>query len=170
MSGKWIDQYNAVAADTVYSDGALVARDAEVTLPEITFQTANIQAMGPMSSVVRGLINDMTASITKVGIDLAMVKMLSPGTHNIEVRGVQNVISADGTASVKGLKAFIRGEVNTIPGFALSVGSASENEISVTVSRYQLFVAGTEVILIDRLACICRINGVDYYAQISENL
>ena len=38
-----------VVADTIYSDGKLVARDVSVTLPEITPMTADLQAMGTFS-------------------------------------------------------------------------------------------------------------------------
>ena len=49
-------------------------------------------------------------------------------------------------------------------------GNASENEIALAVSRYQLFVAGNEYWLIDQLNQILRVGGKDYYKQIRSLL
>lgn len=49
-------------------------------------------------------------------------------------------------------------------------GNASENEIALAVSRYQLFVAGNEYWLIDQLNTIMRVGGVDYAKDIRSVL
>ena len=49
-------------------------------------------------------------------------------------------------------------------------GSNIESEISIGCTRYQLFCAGKEILCIDRLSQICRINGVDYYSKIASLL
>ena len=48
--------------------------------------------------------------------------------------------------------------------------NASENEIALAVSRYQLFVAGNEYWLIDQLNTIMRVGGVDYAKDIRSVL
>ena len=167
---KWVDQNTAVLASSVYCDNKLVARDASVTLPEVTFLTAEANAMGTMTTALPGLIEDMTMSIAKRGADKDFIEMMKPGTHDYETRFVQNRMSADGTSRAVGGKAFVTGTVNTIPGIGLEVGSASENEASITVTRYQLYLDGEEMLCIDRLAGICRILGKDYYSEIASLL
>ena len=167
---RWLDQKNAIVADSVYADNQLVARDVAVTLPEVTFMTAEAQAMGTMNVPIVGMIEDMTASITKTGIDKAMLGLLSPGKHNFEVRFVQNSMSADGTSKPEGCKAFLSGTIGTITGLSIEPGSASENEITITVTRYQLYTNGEEALCVDRLNGICRINCVDYYGDIASHL
>ena len=49
-------------------------------------------------------------------------------------------------------------------------GNPSENEITLAVSRYQLFVAGTEYWLIDQLNTILRVGGKDYAQTIRSVL
>ena len=49
-----------------------------------------------------------------------------------------------------------------IPGITVTVGEASSNELTFTVMRYQLFVDGEELFLVDRLAGIVRVAGTDY--------
>ena len=57
-----------------------------------------------------------------------------------------------------------------IPGLSVDPGNASENEIALAVSRYQLFVAGNEYWLIDQLNTIMRVGGVDYAKDIRSVL
>ena len=79
-------------------------------------------------------------------------------------------MSADGTSKPEGCKAFLSGTIGTIPGISVEPGSASENEISITVTRFQLYINGEEALCIDRLNGICRINGVDYYSDVAALL
>lgn len=168
--GTWVDQKNAVVADTVYCDNMLAAKNVSVSLPEITFSTAEINAMGTIELPLVGLIDAMEASITKVGTDLGLIKMLTPEKHSIEVRFVQNSISADGKSMPEGCKTFLTGIPKSIPGVSIEVGNASENEVSLAVTRYQLYVNGEELLCIDKLNSICRINGKDYFADIAQYL
>ena len=43
--GTWVDQKNAVVADTVYCDNVLAAKNVSISLPEVAFSTAEISAM-----------------------------------------------------------------------------------------------------------------------------
>ena len=164
------DIKNAVVADTCYCDNKLAAKDVAVTLPSVTFLTTEVNAMGTMSVVLAGLIEDMEAAITKIGIDTGLGKMLTPTKHNFEFRFVQNVLKANGNAEPEGCKAFITGVPKGIPGASIEIGSNIENEIAIGVSRYQLYCGGKEILCIDRLSQICRINGKDYYKNISSLL
>lgn len=159
-----------VVADTAYSDGQLVARDVAISLPEVTPMTADLQVMGTLSLPVWQLIENMEASITKIGVDLGLRALIKPDMKPLEFRWVQTVTDANGVTKNVGCKAFIRGIPNKIPAIGLEVGSASENEVTVTVTRYNLFVNGTEAFLIDRLAGICRIAGKDYAGDLNNLL
>ena len=59
---------------------------------------------------------------------------------------------------------------NKIPGVGLEVGATIEGEITFATTRYNLFVDGKEICLIDKLAGICRINGKDYAGEIGSML
>ena len=52
----------------------------------------------------------------------------------------------------------------------MEVGSAQENELTLGVTRYQLFVDGEEMFLIDQLNDIFRANGTDYGSAVVELL
>ena len=77
---------------------------------------------------------------------------------------------SDGSTKTEGCKAFLRCVSKGIPGLNVDPGNASENEIALAVSRYQLFVAGNEYWLIDQLNTIMRVGGVDYAKDIRSVL
>lgn len=151
-----------VIADTVYSDGKLVARDVAVTLPEIAPQTADIQAMGTFSLPIWQLLEHMETAITKIGADEGFRSMIKPDMKPFECRWVQTVTDANGYTRNVGCKAFIKGIPSKIPGIELGVGESSENEVTIATSRYALYVDGKEMFLVDRFAGIVRIDGKDY--------
>ena len=166
----WMDIKGAVVADTVYVDGALTAKDISFTLPGLSFLSADVQALGNMSVPLIGLLENMQASITKVGLDMGFSKMNRLVKHTIEFRWVQSVVKSDGSVAQEGCKAFIRTMPASTPDLGVEIGSASEMESTYNVSRMQIYCNGAEVLCVDRLAPTLKINGVDYYKQISSLL
>lgn len=158
----FIDIYGAIVANTGYVNNVLVAKDIEATLPEVAFVLAEIEAMGTMSIPIKQRIDNMELVITKIGVDKGFTSMVKPETMNVELRFVQNVTDANGNSKEVGCKAFFKCIPTKIPGIAMTVGEGSSNEMAFTVIRYQLFVGGEEMFLIDRLAGIVKIGGVDY--------
>ena len=165
-----MDKKNAVLADTCYCDNILAAQDVAVALPAVTFLTTEINAMGTMDVVLAGLIEAMEATITKIGIDTGLGRMLTPKKHNFEFRWAQNVLKSDGTTKPEGCKAFITGVPKGVPATSLEIGSNIESEIAIGCTRYQLFCGGKEILCIDRISQICKINGIDYYQSIKTLL
>lgn len=167
---SWLDLKGAIVADTVYSNKKLVAKDVSFTLPGISMQTSDVQAMGTMSMPLVGLLDDMELAITKIGIDLGLGKLSKLEKQNIEFRWVQSVVKSDGSSTVEGCKAFVRCVPKALPGVGVELGSASENELTYGVSRLQIYCGGTEYLLVDRLSQILRVDGKDYMGKISKLL
>ena len=159
---KFVNICGPIVGTTVYSNGKLVARDTAITLPEITPVTADLSAMGTLSLPIWQLLENMEAAITKIGIDMGLRELITPAMKPLEFRWVQTVTDANGNTKNVGCKAFIKGVPNKIPGIALTVGEASENEFTIATTRYNLFVDGKEMFLVDRLAGIVRIAGKNY--------
>lgn len=169
--GKFVTKRGSIEANASYCDKVLVANDCTITLPEVTFVTADIAAMGTASLPLMGLLEDMETSITKVGIDRNMTVLTAPGAHDLEHRWVQDVIQPDGSVKPEGCKAFLRVMSKTLaPGASLELGSASENDLSFAVTRYKLVVNGEELLLVDRFAHILRVNGKDYLSEYDNYL
>ena len=167
---KFVPIQGPIAADTAYVDNKLVARDVAATLPEVTPVMVDVQAMGTMSLPMWQIIENMELAITKIGVDLGLCSMIEPKMKPIELRWAQNVTDENGITKNVGCKAFFRGIPTKIPGVGVTVGEQSENEVTFTVTRYNLFVDGKEMYLIDRLAGIVKINGKDYAGELSNML
>ena len=166
----WLDIKGPVVADTVYSDNKLVAKDTSFTLPGLEFMSADVQAMGNMTVPLIGLLENMEMSITKIGIDNGLGRMNRLEKQNFEFRWVQNVVKSDGSTAVEGCKAFVRTMPGSVPEIGVEVGSASEHENTYNVTRMQIYANGVEIICVDRLSQILRINGEDYMSKITNLL
>ena len=168
---KWVNKRGPIEADTMYVNKKLVATDTNINLPEVTFLTADINAMGTMSIPLLNAIDDMETTISKSGIDKHMTTLTAPGKKQIEVRWVQDRIKSDATVEAEGCKAFMTVSPVTLhPGASLEIGSASENDLTFKVFRYRLVVNGEEILLVDRLAHKLKVNGKDYSKKYDKML
>lgn len=169
--GKVIDIRGPVNGTTVYINGELKARNTGITLPEVTHVVATVQAAGGEIEVpLYGLIETMETTIKKIGADYGLAGMLAMSQNIYEFRWAQQVTKANGSTAVEGCKAFIRGVPKVaVPAIEATVGESIEMDIPLATTRYQLFVDGKELCLIDKIAGIIRIGGVDY-AESVDNL
>lgn len=159
---KFVNISGPVVGTTAYSEGKLVARDTAITLPEVTPVTADLAAMGTFSMPIWQLIENMETGITKIGTDLGLREIIKPDMKPLEFRWAQTVTDANGVTKDVACKAFIKGIPNKIPGIGVTVGEPSENECTIATTRYNLFVDGVEMFLVDRMAGIVRIAGKNY--------
>ena len=165
----WYDKASAIAADTVYCDGELVARDVTVSLPELSAITAELNAGGTLEVPISNQFEPMEASLTKMGVTYDIAKVIEPKRHTLEIRAVEDVLTAD-EKRVSQIKAFLGAIPKGVPALSLEFGSIPENEITFAVLRYQLYVDNREVLLIDKPNGIYRVNGVDYSSSIESYL
>lgn len=170
MKGLYTPITGAVTGTTAYFRGKLVARDANITLPEVAPMTATLKMMGEVEIPIWQLIQNMQASISKIGIDTLSQTMIGPDLTPIEFRWVQMVQRLDGTAAEVGCKAFMNGFPASIPGYGVEVGSPSENDHPFNLMRYRLVIDGQETVLIDRTAGKVVINGKDYTRNMNSML
>lgn len=158
----FLPKKGAVVADTTYINNVLAAKDVSFTLPAITFLLTEIEAMGTASIPDPGRFEDMESTITKVGVDLGYSSMIEPGPKTIEHRWIQTSIDENGNTTEELCKAFLRGSPKAIPEMSVELGSPLEVPVSFAISRYQLFVGGREVYLLDRMKGQFRVNGKDF--------
>lgn len=171
MASKWLDKASAIVADSVYSDGKLVARDVAVTLPEVNHVMAEINAGGPTEIPITSWIEAMELSITLKGIDsVAIAQLARQERQSLEIRFVEDMMKVDGTKRVAGCKAFLTVIPKGIPGIELELGEVPENEMLFSVIRYQLFVDNKEIHCIDKFNDKFKVNGKDYSESIESLL
>ena len=159
-----------VIANRHYVENVLSAENVGISLPEVVPMTADLSAMGTLTMPIWQLLENMEAVITRIGLDKGLRKALTPEMKNHEIRWAQPLTDINGNIKNVGCKAFLKAIPVNLPGLEQEVGSPIENETRLTVVRYNLFVDGEEMWLIDRLAGICRINGKDYMSNINSML
>ena len=157
----FMDIVGPVISDTFYVENQLAAKDVTITLPEVTPLTADLQAAGTLTMPVWQLLDNMTMTITKIGVDMGLRRMITPQPTSMESRWVQTVTDANGATKNVGCKAFVRGVPTSIPGISLTPGEAGENECSITVWNYRLVVDGIDYINVGRFSNKLVIAGVD---------
>lgn len=163
------DKMGAVLATKVLCNNITVAEDVNITLPDITFITAEVNGLGKIN-VPTCLTEAMQATVSSVGMDSGFFKMLGPQSKTFEYRFVKNCLETSGDTSIKGYKAFIRGIASNVPGGTVEPGSSWSGDVTFEITRYQLYCDGVEEILIDKLKGICKINGVDYAKEMQSLL
>lgn len=158
-----------ILASKVLCNKEEVAENVTISLPEVAFQTVEFQAMGALELPIP-LTDALEAGITSIGFDKGLYGMLGLEHNTYEFRWVQNVTKKSGEQVKIGCKAFIKGIAKGIPGGDLGVGESFEGAITMAVTRYQLYIDGEEVVLIDKLKNKLKINGKDYAEEINNLL
>lgn len=164
-----LEKMGAVLATKVLCDNVTVAEDVNLSLPDITFITAEVNGLGKIN-IPTCLTEAMQSTVTSVGMDKGFFGMLGLNSKTFEYRFAANNLETSGDTGVKGYKAFLRGIPSNVPGGAVEPGSSWSGDVTFEVTRYQLFADGVERILIDKLKGICKINGKDYAKEIQSLL
>lgn len=169
--GKALSIRGPINADTAYCDGKLVARNVTLTLPEVTHVLGTVNtALGEAEIPLFGLVDAMEATIQKIGVDSGLAKICALKSKTIEFRWAQQVTKTNGKITTEGCKAFLRFIPKSIPAIEVNPGDNVELEIPGSVTRYQLYCNGKELLLVDKLAGICKINGKDYAKSLDSLL
>ena len=146
---------------TVYADEEIVARDENVTLPEVNIATYTQKLPGGEQDMPSSKIEDMETTISKNGLNNNAIKYIN--AENIEVRWAQNEIASDGTVSRIGYKAFMLTRPITLaPGASIEAGSGIENDITKKVLSYQLYRDGEEIVNINKITGTMKIGDKNY--------
>lgn len=163
----------SVVAQRVFFDAGEVDDVVEVQLPTIEFATTEVKGAGTSGTLnlpTTGQINPMTVTITQRSISKNAINLAMPGQHTLELRFIKDAKTSDGQMIPQGTKIFLT--VYTVkfdPG-KLAVGNTMDGSIEYSASRYRIVIEGEEVLLVDILNRIFKVNGTDYNAVINQKL
>lgn len=158
-----------VVGATCYVKGDLVAKDVSIALPAITFVTYDFSANGTVT-LPTALTEALELTITKIGEDKGLLKLIQTGLTELEVRWAMEQVENTGEKKIIGCKAFLNGYCKEIPSASITVGEAYENAIPYSITRYRKVVDGKEQILIDKLKSKLTINGKNMMDAITKLL
>lgn len=174
-------QYNVVRAALINyevfdeTDGSeRILGTASVTLPDLEFLSSDLKGAGIAGEVsfpILGHTNNISCTLSWRTLHDNLTKLSAPTSHIITLRGaIENYDAASGLMVVAPVKITFRGVPSkaTLGKFEPGESTDSENEFSINYLKIE--VDGAELIEVDKLNYIYRVNGEDYLSDTREAL
>lgn len=175
MEGSiWLDQSLVINANTVYSNTVggeqqLVARDVDVELPQIKYETLETTAMGKFELAQIHKFEPIEMTIHHIGIDKGLAAMLMAEMLELEIRWVEQVMIEDYSMETVGCKAFVNAHPQVAtPEMKIKISNRLDMDIKYHVNGYKLVRDGVVLWDINRLSQKFIVNNVDYYAHLES--
>lgn len=163
----------SVIAHKVFEDGVEVDDNVSVQLPSIEFGTTEIKGAGVLGSFdmpSTGQLNAMTYSMSQRSINKNSINLSRPGQHNNELRFVKDARTSDGQQIPEGTKIFFTGLFKKFDPGKVEEKATMDGSIEYEVIRYRIVINGVEVLLIDKINYIYKVNGIDYMESVRAAL
>lgn len=167
-------QINRLTNANIYLDGnSLLGRAEEVNLPVIKHKMADHKALGLVG------VAEFWAGIDKLEAKIkwnsfyldAMKKAANPfAASNIQVRSSLEVYGASGRLEEQPVVCYMTAMYKDFPMGNFKQHDNVELESNLSVTYCKLVINGTEVMEIDVLANIYKVDGVDMLANYRANL
>lgn len=162
----------AVVAQKLLANNVECADYVSCTLPTIEHGASEIKGAGIIGSYNMTSaynLGEMTASFTGRNFTKQISHFVVNGVIEIELRFGESVYSTDGIYD-EGTKIFIRGQLAKFETGKIENNTPREQSFDINVIRYREVVAGVETLLIDKLASVYKVNGVDILSGITALL
>ncbi len=161
----------SIIAQKLLSDGIEIDDNVSCQLPSIEKATAEITGAGIMGTIdmpMTGQFNSMVFTVNMRSINKNSTTLMKPGIQRLEVRFLRDVMLPDG--SMIPTKIFITGVNKKYDPGKIENASTMDGSMEFEVLRYRQVIDGVETLLIDKLAYILKINGIDYMSNIRAAL
>lgn len=162
-----ITDYNA------YLDGTkMIGVAASVTLPEIKMKTSTTSGAGingEIDSPTIGQFEGMEQEIQFNTLYSSAMDMLSPlSTVHLTLRAAQQVYDKSGGYNFKGLRVVERGRVKSFNPGKIEKGESMEATVTLELTYIMIEVDGKQLLEIDKLNGVYKVNGVDMLAAVNS--
>lgn len=165
--------HNKVIDHRLFDGSTQVEDVTSVDTPEIEFVNDEVDIPGATAKiniVMSYQVGALTVTINHNngnGCD----GLATPDLHKIELRMARQVINtASGTSTPKSTKVRFTGTPMKVSRGSVERGNPRGASVQYSVQRYEEEENGKEIICIDALAGILRINGKDYASDINKIL
>lgn len=165
--------FGSVVASKLRDGDKLIGEHVAVELPEISMSTQDFKGagiMGTMNLPTTGQIDSMECKVSRRGLSANAVELERPGTHKLSLTFSQDYLTSAGETVPKGSKINVLGTYKSSGGGSVEDGEPYESDVTYEVLRYEIYIDGKEILLIDKRARIHRVNGVDYMELIRSQL
>lgn len=163
---------NKTIAYNVYAGKYQVPDTTEVELPSVEMLTDTISGAGILGELdlpTFGQIGSMTCTVSFRASNEKTVDMLR--TNSLEVRWVSDSIdTSNASATTVANKAFMKVKLKNFEEGKIANGSAQDGSYEYEVLSYRRIIDGAEILNIDKLNNVYKINGIDQIHDITKNL
>lgn len=158
----------------VYEDAKEYFGMAEVTLPELSFITGEVEGAGiagKYESVILGHLEAMTLSLNFRTLTKTAISLLEPRDHLIDLRvAQQDKDTVSGLTKVTALKHVLVVKPKKLNPGKIAPAAPADASGEYAVTYWATFINGKLSMEIDILNFICLINGVDWLAEVRKAL
>lgn len=158
----------------VYRDGVDMLGIAEGTLPNIEAMTHEIRGAGLAGVVdkpILGHYNSITLSLTWRSVTGDISILNRPMAHDLDLyQALQRWDSGRGQVGVEELHVFCKAIPKTLTTGNLVVADAMGTQMEFEIPYLKIWLGRTERIELDKYNYICKIDGVDYLADVRAAL
>ena len=156
----------------VYQDGAkLIGLAAEVKLPSIKMKTSTIEGVGvggEIDSPTIGQFEGLEARLKFNTLYSSATDLMNPiNTVNLTLRAAQQVYDKTGGYAFKGLRIVMGGRAKEFDPGTVKKGGAMDAETALELTYYMIEVDGEQVVEVDKLNGVYKVNGSDMLAGIT---
>ena len=160
-----INDFNA------YLDGnRMIGVGSSVTLPEVKMKSSTISGAGiggEIESPDIGQFEPMEQEIQFSTLYSSAADMLSPlSPVHLTLRAAQQVSTKSGGYAFKGLRVVEMGKVKSFNPGKIEKGSGMEATVKIEVTYLMIEVDGEQLVEIDKLNGVYKVNGKDMLADI----
>ena len=144
---------------------------ATLDLPEISMKTVDLTGPGIAGTVAMptpGMSESFECTVHWRSIHGDLTTLLEMHAHDLTFRGAQNIYDAGtGKTRAQPVKINLRGlpKKSTLGKFEQA--SETDSESNLEILHLQIFVDEVEIIEIDKLNQIFKVNGTDYLADVA---
>lgn len=177
MSVKQITKFTHVEGVAIYpvidgvADESPAAIDVSLTLPELTFETAEVPYMGSMTVVDQTRISNIEISITGEVANLKTQRLIQPGLNEWKCVWVESCVNPQGIIDVVGYTVNAKGYCSSIPEGSKEVGSQANADYKMHCLALRKSDSLNNVYYdVDRSQGRIIVNGNDLRAKVNDLL
>lgn len=159
---------------SVYRNGTTYLGTASVDLPSIEFLSETIKGAGiagEMESPTIGHTSAMSLTINWRTVTPEAVGLIAPESHALDFRAVVQVYDpTKGEYNTVQEKISVRAMPKSLSIGKLEAGATMDSSNEFSVNYLKILHDGKEVLEIDKINYVFRVNGKDYLANIKTQL
>ncbi|MBQ9273291.1 MAG: phage major tail tube protein [Succinivibrio sp.] len=156
----------------IYAEGERLVGVGTVDMPEISFLTDTLKGAGiagELETPVLGHTQSMSCTINWRTVTEDALKMLDTQGTTLTLRAAQQEVAGDTNAlSAYGLKVVLKTLPKNVGLGTLEPGASTDTSTELEVSYLKIEVKGKEILEIDKLNFVYKVNGQDRMSAVRQ--